>query len=208
LAVGTVLLFGATVISAIVLNSTDDAVHKQLIATTRAWIQPNEVTVSDLMITEAYELVTNIGVGYLNVGHSPAHNIDIRAAIFVGGASVDDASAQCRRDPPRKGRWSDESVFAGQGDVARANLHVKNLDAFKLDGRAPFVAFAVAGCIIYTFQGSEGFHHTTFLATIMRKKDHPAKGNEGGTGIDALAVGRLDPRDLDSQIVSVGTSAN
>jgi hypothetical protein len=179
-----------------------------LVATTRPWIEPTRIEITSLAIINN-ELIINISVHYLNVGHSPAQSVDIRASISAWGTGIDKAAAECLRDPPTEGSRSAQSVFPGQSDVALANLHIKNLDALTLNGNVQrFATVAIAGCIIYTFEGSEGYHHTTFMGTVWRKRERPARGNEGGTGIDVLAQGSISPNDLDAQIISIGTSAN
>jgi hypothetical protein len=212
----TGLLFIATACSVVVLalqwrtlEKTDRTLNATLIATTRPWIEPDKIAVRDFEITQSYELIANIDVSYLNVGHSPAHNVYMHAAISAERGGVADALVECSRDPPKKLPYTVNSVFPAQGDSDGANLHLSHLDGIKPHGTPQrYLSFAISGCIIYIFDGSDEPHRTTFAANLWRKKDRPAKGNEGGVGIDALAVGYVDPEDLEVQFVDVGRSAN
>src|ERR1700733_16143211 len=120
LAIYTGLLFFATIISACILYKTDETLRHTLVATTRPWIEPTKIEITSFAIIDN-ELITNIAVHYLNVGHSPAQSVDIRVSISGSGTGADKAAAECLRDPPTDVNRSPQSVFPDQADAAPAN---------------------------------------------------------------------------------------
>jgi hypothetical protein len=195
-----------------IISSTEDAreqrtiMSRTMVATTRPWLKPISLKVLSMLITDQHELIANIVVGYTNVGHSPALNVDIRAAASLHFAGPQTATAECNRDPPRPGRWSDQSVFAGQDDEARTDIHIKGLDTEGIKSPANFTGLLVSGCILYLLPGIEGFHHTTFVASIDRTNNRPITVNPGSMTI--FAPGYIGPEEVDARLISVHMSAD
>jgi hypothetical protein len=156
------------------------------VASTRPWVKLGSIEIASLEILKAQARVS-VKFNYLNIGRSPATHVWVSPRLLVSTQEIGKISntpVSCANAKERADGITGATLF--QGEIGASWVQFgRSLDNMPpwLTATSGYTEFMVAGCIIYTFDGSSDVHLTSFLFNLNRNPNHPEVLPNGNTTI-------------------------